>query len=46
MYILILDLLMNNQETYDVAVASFFAAGGDGFDIKGNIIEHTLTGNI
>jgi hypothetical protein len=26
-------------------VASFFAAGGDGFDIKGKIIEHTLTGN-
>lgn len=25
---------------------SFLAGGGDGFDIKGNITEHTLTGKI
>ncbi|XP_046636695.1 snake venom 5'-nucleotidase-like [Daphnia pulicaria] len=34
------------EETYDIAVASFFAGGGDGFAIKGNIIEHTLTGSL
>ncbi|KAK4026090.1 hypothetical protein OUZ56_015113 [Daphnia magna] len=32
------------KEIYDVAMPSFLAGGGDGFDIKGNITEHTLTG--
>jgi hypothetical protein len=32
---------------YDVAMSSYLAGGGDGYKLlKGNIIEHTLTGNL
>lgn len=34
------------QETYDVAMTNFLAGGGDGYALlKGNIIEHQLTGD-
>ncbi|XP_046636634.1 snake venom 5'-nucleotidase-like isoform X3 [Daphnia pulicaria] len=33
------------EEVYDVAMSSYLAGGGDGYKLlKGNIIEHTLTG--
>lgn len=33
------------QAVYEVAVSSYLAGGGDGYALlKGNIIEHTLTG--
>jgi len=35
------------QETYDIAMTSFLAGGGDGYHfLKDEIIEHTVAGNL